>query len=283
MTIDLDAYREQSRATWGEVAPGWEARREWMLDITAPLTRWLVDKLDPQPGQTILDIAAGTGDLGFAIAERVGANGRVLSTDFSLEMVEVARKNGERRGIANVEHRVLDAESMDLVDESVDGVVCRWGYMLMADPGAALRETKRVLRERGRLAFAVWTPPDRNMWAAIPSMMLVERGAIPPPEPGTPGIFALGDDSRIRALVQAAGFPEPLVEEVPFEFRYADFDDFWDAIVRLAGPLARVINAMPGAERSSVRAELAEKTSGFRREDGSYVVPASSWGVSVER
>jgi len=283
MTIDLDAYREQSRTTWDEVAPGWEARREWMLDITAPLTRWLIEKLDPQPGQTILDVASGTGDLGFAIAEHVGANGRVLSTDFSPEMVEVARKNGESRGAANVEHRVLDAENMDLADESVDGVVCRWGYMLMADPAAALRETHRVLRDGGRLAFAVWTPPDRNLWAAIPSQLLVERGAVPPPEPGTPGIFALGDDSRIRALVQAAGFPEPLVEEVPFEFRYTDFADFWDAIVRLAGPIARVINAMPDAERDAVRADLAEKIGGFRREDGSYAVPASSWGVSVER
>jgi ubiquinone/menaquinone biosynthesis C-methylase UbiE len=283
MTIDLDAYREQSRATWNDVAPGWAARREWMLDITAPLTRWLIEHLDPQPGQTILDVAAGTGDLGFAIAERVGTNGHVLSTDFSPEMVEVARTNGESHGVANVEHRVLDAENMDLADASVDGVVCRWGYMLMGDPAAALRETHRVLRDGGRLAFAVWTPPDRNMWAAIPSLVLVERGAVPPPEPGMPGIFALGDDSRIRALVQAAGFPEPLVEEVPFEFRYTDFADFWDAIVRLAGPIARVINAMPDAERDAVRAEIAERIAGFLREDGSYAVPASSWGVSVER
>ena len=283
MTIDLDAYRELSRATWGEVAPGWEARREWMHDVTAPVAAWLIEHLDPQPGQTILDIASGTGDLGFAIAERVGVSGRVLSTDFSPEMVEVARKNGERRGAANVEHRVLDAEKMDLADESVDGALCRWGYMLMADPGTALRETRRVLREGGRLAFAVWTPPDRNLWAAIPSMMLVERGGVPPPEPGAPGIFALGDDTRIRALVDAAGFPEPLIEEIPFAFRYADFDDFWDAIVRLAGPIARVINAMTDADRDSLRTELAERIAGFKQDDGSYSVPASSWGISVER
>ncbi|HET8894676.1 MAG TPA: methyltransferase domain-containing protein [Gaiellaceae bacterium] len=280
MTIDLDAYREVSRETWGEVAAGWEARREWMADVTAPVADWLIDQLDPQPGQTILDIASGTGDLGFAVAGRAG---RVLSTDFSPEMVEVARKNGERRGVANVEHRVLDAERMDLADESVDGVICRWGYMLMADPGAALRETRRVLRDGGRLAFAVWTPPDRNLWAAIPSMILVERGAVPPPDPGAPGIFALGDDTRIRALVDAAGFSEPLVEEIRFDFRYADFDDFWDAIVRLAGPIARVINAMTDADREAVRAEMAERIAGFKQDDGSYSVPASSWGISVER
>src|SRR5438552_11911418 len=146
MTLDLDAFRKQSLATWGEVAPGWEDRRAWMEEITAALSTWLLEHLDPEPGQTILDIASGTGDLGFAVAERVGPDGRVISTDFSPEMVEVGRRNGEARGASNVDHRVLDAERMDLADESVDGALCRWGYMLMGDPGTALKETRRVLR-----------------------------------------------------------------------------------------------------------------------------------------
>ena len=62
---------------------------------------------------------------------------------------------------------------MDLADDSVDGVICRWGYMLMADPAAALAETNRVLKPGGRLAFAVWGTPDKNMWAAIAGMVLV--------------------------------------------------------------------------------------------------------------
>jgi hypothetical protein len=80
MAIDLDAYRAQSLATWREMAPGWEDRREWLLDITGRVNGWLVEKVDPQPGQTLLDIAAGTGDLGFAVAERVGDGGRVISS-----------------------------------------------------------------------------------------------------------------------------------------------------------------------------------------------------------
>jgi len=67
MAIDLDAYRVQSLATWGEMASGWEDRREWLMDITGRVNGWLVEKADPQPGQAFLDIAAGTGDLGFAV------------------------------------------------------------------------------------------------------------------------------------------------------------------------------------------------------------------------
>jgi ubiquinone/menaquinone biosynthesis C-methylase UbiE len=281
MTIDLDAYREQSLATWGEMAPGWEDRREWLMDITGRVNAWLVEKADPQPGQTLLDIAAGTGDLGLAVAERVGEGGHVISSDFSPHMIDVARRNGERRGLTNVEYRVLDAEKMDLDDDSADGVVCRWGYMLMANPAAALEETRRVLRDGGPLAFAVWTTPDRNPWAALPAMTLVQRGHMPPPEPGAPGIFAMGDPGRIRELVVQAGFAEPELEEIAFEFRYAGFDDLWDTLVRLAGPLARAIKTLPDAERQATRTAIMQNVEPYRNQDGSYTAPAKTWGVLV--
>src|SRR5215203_3882765 len=131
--MDLDTYRQSSRQTWDEMSSGWEDRREWLLQFTGVVNDWIVEQVDPQPGQTFLDIAAGTGDLGFAAAERVGEGGRVLTTDFAPDMLEAARRNGESRGLANVEYQVLDAERMPLEDDSMDGVVCRWGYMLMAD------------------------------------------------------------------------------------------------------------------------------------------------------
>jgi ubiquinone/menaquinone biosynthesis C-methylase UbiE len=279
VNIDLDAYREQSRKTWGQMAPGWQDRRDWMMEITGRVNDWLARKADPQPGQTILDIAAGTGDLGFAVAERVGPDGHVISTDFAPEMVDVARGFGEARGLENVEYRVLDAERMDLDDDSVDGAVCRWGYMLMADPAAALKETRRVLRDGGPLAFAVWRTPDRNPWAAVPGMTLVQRGHMPAPEPGAPGIFALGEPDRIRELVTGAGFDEPELEEIAFEFRYTDSDDLWDALVRIAGPLARVVKALPDDEREATREAIMQNIEQYRKADGSYTAPAATWGV----
>jgi SAM-dependent methyltransferase len=279
MAIDRDAYREQSLETWGKMATGWEDRREWLMGITRPANEWLAEKVNPQPGQTILEVAAGTGDLGFTVAERVGEDGRVISTDFAPEMVDVARRQSEARNLTNVEHRVLNAEGMDLDDDSVDGVVCRFGYMLMADPGAALKETRRVLRGGGPLAFAVWMTPDRNPWAAVPGMTMVQRGHMPPPEPGAPGIFGMGAPGRIRELVAEGGFGEPELEEIAFEFRYPDSDDLWDALVRLAGPLARVALALPDDERQATRAAIMENMAPYRNEDGSYTAPAATWGV----
>ncbi len=275
--MDLQEYRETSLQTWGTMAPGWEDRREWLLGITGAINEWLVDRVDPQPGQTILDIAAGTGDLGFAAAARVGEGGGVICTDFAPEMIEAARRNGERRGLDNVEYRVLDAERMDLGDDSVDGVLCRWGYMLMADPAAALGETRRVLRDGGTLAFAVWQTPDRNPWAALPGMILVQRGHMPPPEPGAPGIFALGEADRVRELVTGAGFGDPEIEELTFEWRYAA-DDLWETLTRLAGPLAKVLNELPADERDATRAAIEESLARFVQGD-ELVVPAACWGI----
>ncbi len=281
MNFDQDAYREQSLATWSEMATGWEDRRDWMMKYTGQVNGWLVKKVDPQPGQNFLDLAAGTGDLSIAVAQCVGDAGHVISSDFSPNMIDAARRIGLAGGLTNIEYRVMDAEEMELGDNSVDGVVCRWGYMLMADPATALKETRRVLRDSGRLAFAVWNTPDRNPWASVPAMTLVQRGHLPPPEPGTPGIFALGDPGRIRELVTHAGFAEPDLEAIEFEFRYASFDEFWDTLVRIAGPLARVLNALPGDEQLATRAAIMQSVEPYRNPDGAYDVPAATWGVST--
>jgi SAM-dependent methyltransferase len=276
---DPQEYRQASLESWGEMASGWEDRREWLMGITGLVNDWIVRNADPQAGQTYLDVAGGTGDLGLIVAERVGDEGRVIYTDFAPEMVDVARRQGEARGAGNVEYRVMDAERMDLDDDSFDGVVSRWGYMLMADPAAALSETRRVLRDGGPLSFSVWATPDRNPWAAIPAMTLVQRGHLPPPEPGAPGIFAMGMPERIRELVTGAGFAEPELEEIGFDFHYPDADDVWDALIRLAGPLARAVKALPDDEREATRAAIVENLASYRNDDGSYTAPAVTWGV----
>jgi ubiquinone/menaquinone biosynthesis C-methylase UbiE len=257
--IDLDEYREKSLDAWNRFAPSWERERDFMVSTTRPVAERLVDRLDPQPGQTVLDIAAGTGDQGFLVAERVGDGGKLISTDFAPSMVEVARRVGERAGLGNVEYRVLNAERMDLEDDSVDGVLCRFGYMLMADPAAALAETRRVLRQGGRLSFAVWASPDRNLWAAIPGMTMVELGHLPPPEPGAPSIFAMADPDRVRSLVTGAGFAEPETEEVAVRWGYADADEHWDKTLALAVPIAEAFNSLDQDAQEKVKATVNER------------------------
>jgi ubiquinone/menaquinone biosynthesis C-methylase UbiE len=132
-------YRQASLDTWDRMAAGWEDDRRSVWESSRVVGEWLVDALDPQPGETVLELACGVGDTGLAAAARLGSSGRLISTDFSTQMVAAARRRADELGVSNVEFRTMDAERMDLDDDSVDGVLCRWGYMLMADPAAALR------------------------------------------------------------------------------------------------------------------------------------------------
>jgi SAM-dependent methyltransferase len=257
--IDLDKYRQTSHETWDRIAVNWDSEREFIHSATAPVNERMVERLDPKPGDTVLDIASGTGETGFLVAALIGDEGRLISTDFVPSMVEAARRGGSERGLKNVEHRVLDAEQMDLDDSSVDKVLCRFGYMLMADPAAALAETRRVLRDDGRLVFGVWTTPEENQWAFIPGRVLVERGHMPPPEPEQPGIFAMGDPDRIRRLVTGAGFADPEIEQVEIAWPYADAGEHWSFTRKLAGPLADAVDQLDADEQEAVREDVRSR------------------------
>jgi ubiquinone/menaquinone biosynthesis C-methylase UbiE len=279
--IDRDQYREDSQRAWGNIAATWDRERDFLSAATRLVDERLVNRLDPQPGETALELAAGTGETTPALAERLGDDGRLISTDFAEGMVEVARSQSEKLGLGNVEHRVLDAERMDLDDASVDRVACRFGYMLMADPAAALSETRRVLRAPGRLAFAVWSTADRNPWATIPGQTMVELGHAPRPEPGAPGPFAMSDPDRIRELVGGAGFSDPEIEEVPVPWGYADADDHWRRITTLSATMGERLAGLSEPDRERVREIVRERVDArFARGpdgmDGAALVVAAS-------
>lgn len=265
--MDLDEYRRQSLDAWDRSAANWEEERAFLWENTGPVSVRLLDRLDPSASDTVLELAAGTGETSFVAAERLGEGGRLISTDFAPAMVDAARRRGEELGAENVEYRVLDAEKLDLEDDSVDGVLARFGYMLMADPAAALAETRRVLRDGGRLVFAVWAGPDRNLWAAIPAMTMVELGHLEPPEPGTPGIFALADPEKIRELVTGAGFGEPSIEQLPVRWQYDDIDVHWEKTMKLAAPLAEAYKELLPEDQQRVRGTVAERV-GARLAEG---------------
>jgi SAM-dependent methyltransferase len=265
--VDPDEYRRTSLDAWGRFAGNWEQEAEYVWSVTRHVSERMIERLDPQPGETILELAAGIGETGFLAARRVG-DGRLISTDFAIQMVEAARRRGEALGLANVEFGVLDAERMDLDDDSVDGVLARFGYMLMADPAAALRETRRVLRAGGTAVFAVWGPPEQNKWAFVPGRVMVERGLLPPPEPGAPGIFAMGDPARISALVTGAGFGEPSIEQVPVKWEYASVDQHWEKTIKLAAPIADALKEVDDEERARVRSAVAAEMEPLLAGDG---------------
>ena len=274
--MDREEYKRTSLESWQTMASGWEQMRARLEGYTRSVTEWMVEALDPQPGDVVLELAAGPGDTGFAAAARLGDEGRLISSDFSSEMVEIARRRAAELGLENVEHRVIDAEEIPLEDDSVDGVLCRFGFMLMPDPERAVAETRRVLRPGGRLALAVWSTGERNPWVTVAGRILVELGIMAPPEPDAPNPFALGEDGRLRDLLEGGGFRAERIEEVPILITYDDVDDFIAVSGQTSGMLAKIWREASDEELATIASRLAEGFAPFDV-DGGYALP----GVAV--
>ena len=269
--------REKSRANWNEMAPGWERHRELMWRTTKHVAEWLVRQVGPQPGDVILDLAGGPGDNGFLAAELVGDSGRVIETDFAPEMVAAARRRADAIGLSNVETKVLDAERMDLADDSVDGIICRWGFMLMFDPQSAANECRRVLKDGRRLALSVWAGPEKNPWVTTTGMTLMQLGHEPAGDPfGPGGMFSLARHDALRSLLTAAGFTDVAVEEMPVVWKFESLDQAWEFQTGVAGALAAIVRDLPPDEVQEFRAALEQNEEPFMTDEG-LVLP----GVTV--
>ena len=105
------------------IAPGWERWRARIEDVVSPVRGWMLAGLAPRPGDTVLELAAGAGDTGFEAAAVLGERGRLISTDFSPAMLDVARRRGAELGLGNVDCRLMDAERIELDAFWVVGVL----------------------------------------------------------------------------------------------------------------------------------------------------------------
>lgn len=264
MTNDtMEDFRSNSYRIAQAIAPGWERWRAQFERAVIPVRQWMINELAPQPGQTLLELAAGAGDTGFEAAEIIGQDGGLVCTDFSPAMLDVARRRGVELGLRNVDYRVMDAEHVELDTDSVDGVLCRFGYMLMSDAAAALSETRRVLRPGGRLTLAVWSAPDRKPFFAIVARALAERGHLPPADPGAPSPFSMASQQRTRALLEGAGFGSVGTAELPVRFAFRDLDEYMSFMADTAGPLAMVLRAPSEDEREAVKTDLLDAFGDF--------------------
>jgi SAM-dependent methyltransferase len=270
--------RQQSRVRWTATAKGWGIRADKLRRETMPVAEWMVDAIGPQPGNTLLELAAGPGDTGFLAAELIKPGGTLICSDFVPEMLNVAQERAQGLGLDNVRFKQIDAETgIDIEAASVDGVLCRWGYMLMADPVTALLQTRRVLKPGARLALAAWTGPDDNLWSSLPARELIRRGLEERPDPGAPGQFAWAAEGLIGERLEEAGFVEYEVTAVDFTVAHDSLEDWWASTRDLSMRFADATAGLDAGTASEIQAALAEAAEPYTDGDGAIALPARTW------
>lgn len=279
--LDPDQFRADSRDGWERAAATWGKVADRLHDWAVGVSATMVDALAPQPGDRVLELAAGPGDTGFMAAELIAPGGTLICSDGAEAMLEIARERAAAQHISNVEFRQLELEWIDMETASVDGVLCRWGIMLIADPEAAAREIRRVLRPGGRAALAVWDTRERNPWATIPRRAMVELGHAEPPDPSIPNQFSLAGDGVLAELLHGAGFLDVKLAPVAMQRGFASVDEYLAETAEMSPSLGVELAELSAAERQAIRERVAEEARPFTDDDGSLVLPGSSLVASA--
>jgi SAM-dependent methyltransferase len=277
-----DGGPEDTRAMWDAAAGGWERQHDRMWEATRAVSEGLVEMAAPRPGETVLELAAGAADTGLLAAELIAPDGRLVVSDRSAQMLEAARRNAERRGVDGVEFAVLDAEALALEDASVDVVLCRWAYMLLSDPVAALSEAHRVLRDGGRLALAVWGPREANPWNTTVMDPLIERGLAELSGPDEPGMYRLASRERLAGALRGAGFASVELRDLPVSWRFETMDDHWRIMGDMSPSLSKALHDLPAADVEDLRTDIAARAAAFRTGEG-YELPGTALAALARR
>ena len=273
-----EEFAQASERAWGNAAAAWSKEAEQPeRGASAAVAEWMLQAAELDPGQRVLELACGAGRVGLQAARAVGPEGHVLCSDFAAPMVDAVRERASALGLGNVSARVLDAQALELGDEGrFDRVLCRFGYMLMADPAAALRESRRALADGGRLVLGVWGRADENPWLSSILRALAEHFDAPPPEPGTPGPFALGDPEGLEELLREAGFAGASATRLELEQEYESGAEWWDRMVAIGGPLAAALGAIPDADVAAIREVALGHVAEFTEGSAPAVFPAAA-------
>jgi SAM-dependent methyltransferase len=188
-------------------------------------------------------------------------------------MLDAARRRAAELGLDDVEFQVEDAAALSFVDASVDGILCRWGLMLVPDMDTAAAEIRRVLRPEGRAAVAVWGSPDDNDWMTAPGRSALELGLLERPDPAAPGPFRLSADGALHGLLASAGLWVRAVEDVPIVWRAASLAEWWDVARDTSRMLSTLLGRVTADEAQAVREGAERRLAEWVRPDGSVAVP----------
>jgi len=261
--MDARLQKRVQRYGWDKAATHYE--RSWQAQLE-PAQTALLEMAALAPGESVLDVACGTGLVTFPAAKAVAPEGKVLATDISEEMIATASELARAQGIANCSFRRMDAEELASESGTFGVVLCGLGLMYAPDPERAVAEMHRVLKPGGRAVSAVWGERRNCGWAEIfPIVDARVQSEV------CPMFFRIGTGDCLECAYAAAGFRDLRTRRFRTTLDYASASEACEAAF-VGGPVALAYSRFTEAMRAEAYAEYLASIESYRNGVG-YAVP----------
>ncbi len=244
-SLDPVEFRHGQRQQWDSAARGWRKWSELIDGAASGISRRLVELAGVEPGDRVLDVAAGYGEPSLTAATTAGPDGSVVAIDISAEMIAFGRERARTAGLHNIEFVESDAASLEFPESSFDAAISRWGIIFEPDGEAAAARVRGFLKSAARMAISSWGSPDRVPFLAIPMRTAMQRLEVAPPPPGTPGPLSRPTPEALGGLLTGAGFSDVEVEEADISFEWESPEDFTTFVKEIAPPINAIIDPHP--------------------------------------
>lgn len=262
----FEEFRDKERSGWGSKAGSYD---DHTARITTQAIPTLLAAVRARAGAAVLDICTGPG---YAAGAAHAVCARAVGVDFAPQMVRAARANFPHCSFIEG-----DALQLEFDDATFDAALCPFGIFHVTDPARAIAEAYRVLRPGGRYAFSQWCGPSESDFFRITMGSIAKHADMSVADPA-PDAFALSDRERCRSLMEATGFCDVEVREVPSVYHAPD-GDFFENFMHLTVRGAIIVDAQAEEVVARIRQEMNTAALAYDTADG-VVVPVPSFVVS---
>lgn len=281
MEQQLEQIRDQQKQSWNKFSAGWKKWDELVMDFLKPMGDEIIRLLNPQKNDVILDVASGTGEPGLTIAAKL-SGGKVIITDLADHMLEIARENAESRGIYNIETVTCDVCDLPFPDNTFDAISCRFGFMFFPDMLLAANEMVRVLKPGGKIATSVWNVPEKNFWVTAIMGTINKNMELPPPPPGSPGMFRCAKDGLISDIFSQAGLKNISQTEIFGKLNCKTSDAYWGMQTEVGAPIVAALSKASDDMKEKIKIETYAALS-QKYPDGNIIIDSSALVIYGEK